>query len=58
VDTAEMMAHPGMGKRMNTDISVSDLHVPGEYPRTNEATSSASAPSGTAQQPKTFLTYD
>jgi hypothetical protein len=58
VDTAEMMAHPGMGKRMNTDISVSDLHVPGEYPRTNEATSSARAPSGTAQQPKTFLTYD
>jgi len=26
--------NPGMGKRQNTDFSVSDLHVPGEYPKT------------------------
>jgi hypothetical protein len=62
VDTAEEMAHPGMGKRMNTDISVSDLHVPGEYPKTTvgDATGGARAPSGTAtsQQPTTFLKYN
>jgi hypothetical protein len=32
VDLAEAQAHPGM-QRTNTDISVSDLHVPGEYPK-------------------------
>jgi hypothetical protein len=32
VDVAEIQAHPGM-QRTNTDISVSDLHVPGEYPK-------------------------
>jgi hypothetical protein len=58
VDAAETTVHPGMGKRMNTDISVSDLHVPGEYPRTNEPAVSGRVPSGTAQQPKTFLSYN
>ena len=52
VDTAAAMAHPGMGKRMNTDISVSDLHVPGEYPRT-EGTVSTRTP----EKPKTLLSY-
>ncbi|KAI8939642.1 hypothetical protein NX059_003401 [Plenodomus lindquistii] len=32
IKAADDMAHPGMA-RANTDISVSDLHVPGEYPR-------------------------
>lgn len=32
VDLADAQAHPGM-HRTNTDISVSDLHVPGEYPK-------------------------
>jgi hypothetical protein len=32
VETAQAQAHPGM-HRTNTDISVSELHVPGEYPR-------------------------
>jgi hypothetical protein len=32
VDFAQAQAHPGM-HRTNTDISVSDLHVPGEFPR-------------------------
>jgi len=32
VEVAAAQAHPGM-HRTNTDISVSDLHVPGEYPR-------------------------
>ena len=32
VETARQMAHPGV-MRQNTDISVSDLHVPGEYPK-------------------------
>ncbi|CAO2656082.1 Nn.00g048850.m01.CDS01 [Neocucurbitaria sp. VM-36] len=32
VETAQAMAHPGMA-RQNTDISVSDLFVPGEYPK-------------------------
>jgi hypothetical protein len=62
VDTADEMAHPGMGKRMNTDISVSDLHVPGEYPKTTvgDATGAARTPTGTAisQQPTTFLKYN
>jgi len=62
VDTADEMAHPGMGKRMNTDISVSDLHVPGEYPKTTvgDATGAARTPIGTAtsQQPTTFLKYN
>jgi hypothetical protein len=35
VDVAEAQAHPGM-HRTNTDISVSDLHVPGEYPKAAE----------------------
>ncbi|KAF1934806.1 hypothetical protein EJ02DRAFT_460904 [Clathrospora elynae] len=48
VETAESMAHPGM-RRMNTDFSVSDLHVPGEYPQ---------ATPGVTQQPTTFLRYD
>jgi hypothetical protein len=34
VEVADAQARPGMGMhRTNTDISVSDLHVPGEYPR-------------------------
>lgn len=32
VQAAEDLAHPGVN-RTNTDISVSDLHVPGEYPK-------------------------
>ena len=32
VETAQRMAHPGI-MRQNTDISVSDLHVPGEFPK-------------------------
>lgn len=32
VETAENQAFPGV-HRTNTDVSVSDLHVPGEYPR-------------------------
>jgi hypothetical protein len=32
VELVEVAQHPGM-HRTNTDISVSDLHVPGEYPR-------------------------
>ncbi|KAF1843656.1 PH domain-containing protein [Cucurbitaria berberidis CBS 394.84] len=32
IETAQARAHPGMA-RQNTDISVSDLHVPGEYPK-------------------------
>jgi hypothetical protein len=32
VEVADAQAHPGM-HRTNTDISVSDLHVPGEYPK-------------------------
>ena len=32
VETAEKQAFPGV-QRTNTDISVSDLHVPGEFPR-------------------------
>lgn len=32
VANAHAQAHPGM-HRTNTDISVSDLHVPGEYPK-------------------------
>ncbi|KNG52701.1 ph domain-containing protein [Stemphylium lycopersici] len=54
VDTAENMAHPGMVKRTGTDFSVSDLHVPGEYPR-----NSVSAPAGaTATQPSTVLKHN
>jgi hypothetical protein len=36
VETAQAQAHPGM-HRTNTDISVSDLHVPGEYPKAGGA---------------------
>lgn len=36
VETAQAMAHPGV-YRQNTDISVSDLHVPGEYPKVKAA---------------------
>lgn len=36
VQVAEAHAHPGM-HRTNTDISVSDLHVPGEYPKVAKA---------------------
>lgn len=32
IETAQGRVHPGV-MRQNTDISVSDLHVPGEYPR-------------------------
>ena len=32
VEAAQAMAHPGI-MRNNTDFSVSDLHVPGEYPK-------------------------
>ncbi|KAL6709583.1 phosphatidylinositol 4,5-bisphosphate-binding protein [Coniothyrium glycines] len=32
VETAEDLAHPGVN-RQNTGFSVSDLHVPGEYPK-------------------------
>jgi hypothetical protein len=35
IQTAEAQAHPGVN-RTNTDISVSDLHVPGEYPKISE----------------------
>jgi hypothetical protein len=51
VDAAETMAHPGMGKRMNTE----DIHVPGEYPRLSDSVGSGMVP---AQQSKTFLTYN
>lgn len=33
VHDKEVQTFPGMNKRQNTDISISDLHVPGEYPR-------------------------
>ena len=55
VDTADNMAHPGMVKRTGTDFSVSDLHVPGEYPRNSISAPSAGA---TAPQPSTFLKYN
>ncbi|KAI4634420.1 hypothetical protein J4E83_001738 [Alternaria metachromatica] len=58
VDTAEEMAHPGMGKRMNTDISVSDLHVPGEYPKTTVGDARIPAAAATSQEPTTFLKYN
>merc|ERR1712137_679186 len=62
VDAADEMVHPGMGKRINTDISVSDLHVPGEYPKmtVGDASSAARMPTGTttSQQPTTFLKYN
>ena len=32
VETAEKQAFPGV-QRTNTDISVSDLHVPGQFPK-------------------------
>jgi hypothetical protein len=35
-EVAQAQAHPGM-HRTNTDISVSDLHVPGEYPKATAA---------------------
>jgi len=56
VDTADSMAHPGMPKRMDTDISVSDLHVPGEYPRSSvsEATITGRVPT----ENTTFLNYN
>ncbi|KAH7393841.1 hypothetical protein DE146DRAFT_616455 [Phaeosphaeria sp. MPI-PUGE-AT-0046c] len=41
VDVAQAQAHPGM-HRTNTDISVSDLHVPGEYPRGGGGATAAS----------------
>ncbi|USP73370.1 hypothetical protein yc1106_00644 [Curvularia clavata] len=48
VDAAEEMAHPGMVKRTGTDFSVSDLHVPGEYPRNSvgNATITPRVPNG------------
>jgi hypothetical protein len=55
VDTAEAMAHPGMGKRMNTDVSVSDLHVPGEYPKTEGTSVIRMAP---GEKATTFLSYN
>jgi hypothetical protein len=60
VDTAESMAHPGMGKRMGTDISVSDLHVPGGFPMTTPGgtTATGRTPDGATQQPATFLRYN
>ena len=50
VDTAEEMAYPGMVKRTGTDFSVSDLHVPGQYPRTSisDATITPRVPNGVA----------
>ncbi|KAJ6201441.1 hypothetical protein J3E72DRAFT_180176 [Bipolaris maydis] len=50
VDTAEEMAHPGMVKRTGTDFSVSDLYVPGQYPRTSigDATITPRVPNGVA----------
>jgi hypothetical protein len=39
VEAAQAQAHPGM-HRTNTDISVSDLHVPGEYPKAGAAVAS------------------
>lgn len=38
---AHAQAHPGM-HRTNTDISVSDLHVPGEYPKGGAGATAAS----------------
>lgn len=32
--SATMVSSPGAPRRTNTDLSVSDLHVPGEYPHT------------------------
>lgn len=32
VEAADSIVHPGVN-RVNTDMSVSDLHVPGEYPK-------------------------
>jgi hypothetical protein len=43
VDVAEAQAHPGM-HRTNTDISVSDLHVPGEYPKASATGAKVPAP--------------
>ena len=56
VDTADSMVHPGMIKRMDTDISVSDLHVPGEYPRSSvsDATITGRVPT----ENTTFLKYN
>ncbi|XP_014555557.1 hypothetical protein COCVIDRAFT_38760 [Bipolaris victoriae FI3] len=50
VDTAEEMVQPGMVKRTGTDFSVSDLHVPGQYPRTSisDATITPRVPNGIA----------
>jgi hypothetical protein len=40
----ELVEHPGV-RRTNTDVSVSDLHVPGEYPRAaNVASKKVPAP--------------
>lgn len=36
IETAQAMAHPGVA-RQNTDISVSDLHIPGEFPKNRAA---------------------
>ncbi|KAL5113608.1 phosphatidylinositol 4,5-bisphosphate-binding protein [Pleosporales sp. CAS-2024a] len=43
VDVADAQAHPGM-HRTNTDISVSDLHVPGEYPKAADGGANIPAP--------------
>lgn len=43
VDVAEAQAHPGL-HRTGTDISVSDLHVPGEYPKAADAGAKVPAP--------------
>jgi hypothetical protein len=60
VNVAEEMAHPGMVKRTGTDFSVSDLHVPGEFPRNSigDATTTPRMPNGAATQPSTFLKYN
>ena len=47
VETAEKQAFPGV-QRTNTDISVSDLHVPGGYP---------TVPGTPGTSPGTFLSY-
>jgi hypothetical protein len=53
VDIAEEMVHPGTVKRTGTDFSVSDLHVPGQFPRSSisDATITPRVPNGaTAMQ--------
>ncbi|KAH7085343.1 PH domain-containing protein [Paraphoma chrysanthemicola] len=43
VEIADAQVHPGV-QRTNTDISISDLHVPGEYPKVQAVKVPASLP--------------